>query len=299
MDRRSAWVLGIIFGGLFLCLFGFLLLLFMMVRSDGRTTLVAGDRVGVVEVTGPITDSKKILKELDDFREQDNVKSVVVRIDSPGGSVGASQEIYDAIKQTRKTKKVVASMGSLAASGGFYIACAAEKVFANPGTLTGSIGVIFEIPNVQGTLKWAGIQMQTLTAGKMKDAGSPFRELTPDERVYFQGVLSDVHKQFIDAVAEGRGLSADEVKPYADGRVFTGRQAKEWKLVDSLGGFDAAVKEAAKLAGISGKPKLEYPRQEKRFLRDLLTDGAASFFQGAAKALHEVGGGLQYRLPME
>jgi len=299
MDRRSAWVLGIIFGGLFLCLFGFLLLLFMMVRSDGRTTLVSGDRVGVVEVTGPITDSKKVLKELDDFREQDNVKSVVVRIDSPGGSVGASQEIYDAIKQTRKTKKVVASMGSLAASGGFYIACAAEKVFANPGTLTGSIGVIFEIPNVQGMLKWAGIQMQTLTAGKMKDAGSPFRELTPDERLYFQGVLSDVHKQFIDAVAEGRGLSADEVKPYADGRVFTGRQAKEWKLVDSLGGFDAAVREAAKLAGISGKPKLEYPRQEKKFLRDLLTDGAASFFQGAAKALHQVGGGLQYRLPLD
>jgi protease-4 len=270
-----------------------------MVRSDGRTTLVAGDRVGVVEVTGPITDSKKILKELDDFREQDNVKSVVVRIDSPGGSVGASQEIYDAIKQTRKTKKVVASMGSLAASGGFYIACAAEKVFANPGTLTGSIGVIFEIPNVQGVLKWAGIQMQTLKAGKMKDAGSPFRELTPDEQAYFQGVLSDVHKQFIDAVAEGRGLSADEVKPYADGRVFTGRQAKEWKLIDSLGGFDAAVREAAKLAGISGKPKLEYPRQERKFLRELLTDGAASFFQGAAKALHEVGGGLQYRLPVE
>jgi len=299
MDRRSAWVLGIIFGGLFLCLFGFLLLLFMMVRSDGRTTLVSGDRVGVVEVTGPITDSKKVLKELDDFREQDNVKSVVVRIDSPGGSVGASQEIYDAIKQTRKTKKVVASMGSLAASGGFYIACAADRVFANPGTLTGSIGVIFEIPNVQGVLKWAGIQMQTLTAGKMKDAGSPFRELTPDERLYFQGVLSDVHKQFIDAVAEGRGLSADEVKPYADGRVFTGRQAKEWKLVDSLGGFDAAVREAAKLAGISGKPKLEYPRQEKKFLRDLLTDGAGSFFQGAAKALHQVGGGLQYRLPLD
>lgn len=297
MDRRSAWVLGIIFGGLFLCLFGFLFLLFMTVRSDGRTTLVAGDRVGVVEVMGPITDSKKVLKELDEFREQDNVKSVVVRIDSPGGSVGASQEIYDAIKQTRKTKKVVVSMGSLAASGGFYIACAADKVFANPGTLTGSIGVIFEIPNVQGVLKWAGIQVQTLTAGKMKDAGSPFREMTAEERVYFQSVLSDVHKQFIDAVAEGRGLPVEEVKPFADGRVFTGRQAKEWKLVDSLGGFDAAVREAAKLAGISGKPKLEYPRQERKFLRELLSDGAASFFRGAAKALHEVGGGLQYRLP--
>jgi len=239
-----------------------------------------------------------VLKELDDFREQDNVKSVVVRIDSPGGSVGASQEIYDAIKRTRKTKKVVASMGSIAASGGFYVACAAEKVFANPGTLTGSIGVIFEIPNVQGVLKWAGIQVQTLTAGKMKDAGSPFRELTPDERVYFQEVLSDVHKQFIDAVAEGRGLSADEVKPHADGRIFTGRQAKEWKLVDSLGGFDEAVREAAQMAGIHGKPKVEYPRPERKFLRELLSDGAVSFFQGAAKALHQTGGGLQYRLPL-
>src|SRR5260370_6145795 len=199
MDRRSDWVLGIIFGGLFLCLFGFLLLLFMMVRSDGRTTLVAGDRVGVVEVTGPITDSKKIVKELDDFREQDKVKSVVVRIDSPGGSVGASQEIYDAIKQIRKTKKVVASMGSLAASGGFYIACAGEKVFANPGTLTGSIGVIFQFPNIQGVLKWAGVQMQTITAGKAKDSGSPFREMTPDERAYFQSLLADVHQQFIEA----------------------------------------------------------------------------------------------------
>jgi len=298
MDRRSAWVLAIIFGGLFLCVFGFLFLLSTLVRTDGRATLIAGDVVGVVEVTGPITDAKRVLKELDDFREQDNVKSVVVRIDSPGGSVGASQEIYDAIKRTRKTKKVVASMGSIAASGGFYIACAAEKVFANPGTLTGSIGVIFEIPNVQGVLKWAGIQMQTLTAGKMKDAGSPFRELTADERAYFQEVLSDVHKQFIEAVAEGRGLSADEVKPHADGRVFTGRQAKEWKLVDSLGGFDEAVREAAQMAGIRGKPKLEYPRQERKFLRELLSDGATSFFQSAAKALHQTGGGLQYRLPL-
>jgi len=298
MDRRSAWVLAIIFGGLFLCVFAFLFLLSTVVRTDGRATLIGGDVVGVVEVTGPITDSKKVLKELDDFREQDNVKSVVVRIDSPGGSVGASQEIYDAIKRTRKTKKVVASMGSIAASGGFYVACAAEKVFANPGTLTGSIGVVFEIPNVQGVLKWAGIQVQTLTAGKMKDAGSPFRELTPDERVYFQEVLSDVHKQFIDAVAEGRGLSADEVKPHADGRIFTGRQAKEWKLVDSLGGFDEAVREAAQMAGIRGKPKVEYPRPERKFLRELLSDGAASFFQGAAKALHQTGGGLQYRLPL-
>src|SRR5262249_61215815 len=130
--------------------------------------------------------------------------------------------MYDALKRTRTTQKVVVSMGSIAASGGFYIACAAEKVFANPGTLTGSIGVIFEIPNVQGTLKWAGVQMQTLTAGKLKDAGSPFRELTADERAYFQEVLSDVHRQFIDAVAEDRGLSADEEKPHAHGRTLAG-----------------------------------------------------------------------------
>jgi len=190
-------------------------------------------------------------------------------------------------------------MGSVAASGGFYIACAGEKVFANPGTLTGSIGVLLQLPNFQGVLKWAGIEMRTITSGKMKDSGSVFREMTPEEKSYFQKVLSDVHQQFLEAVAEGRGISVDELKPNADGRIFTGRQAKELKLVDELGGLEEAVAEAGRLGGIRGRPKLEYPKQEKKFFKELFEDGMDSLFGGAAtRALNELGVGLQYRLPM-
>jgi protease-4 len=300
MDRRAAWVLGIIFGGLFLCLFGFLLILFITVRGDSRRTLVGvGDRVGVVEVLGPILDAKKVLREIEEFRDEDRIKAVVVRIDSPGGAVGPSQEIYGSLRKLRETKKVVVSMGSMAASGGFYIACAGEKVFANPGTLTGSIGVLLQLPNFQGVLKWAGVEMRTITSGKMKDSGSVFREMTPEEKSYFQKVLSDVHQQFLEAVAEGRGISVDELKPNADGRIFTGRQAKELKLVDELGGFEEAVAEAGRLGGIRGRPKLEYPKQEKKFFKELFDDGMDSLFRGAAtRALNELGVGLQYRLPM-
>jgi protease-4 len=296
VDRRAAWVLGIIFGGLFLCLFGFLIVFAIAVKSDDRG-FGSGDKVGVVEIVGEIRDSKKTLRELHEFAEADNIKAIVLRIDSPGGSVGPSQEIYDAVYKLREKKKVVVSMGSLAASGGFYIASAAEKVYANPGTLTGSIGVIFQIPNVAGVLKWAGVQMNTITAGKMKDSGSPFREMTADERQYFQGVLEDVHGQFIDAVAKGRGLKVEDVKPYADGRIFTGRQAKAWKLVDELGGFEDAVAEAGKLAGLKGEPKVEYPHHERKLLKELLGDEEAdTLFHGAADVLQGFSGGLAYRM---
>lgn len=300
MDRRAAWVLGIIFGGLFLLLFGFLLVLYLAVQSEDGVTS-GGDRVGVVEIIGPIADSKKTLKELGEFRDSERIKAVVVRIDSPGGSVGPSQEIYDGILKVREKKSVIVSMGSMAASGGFLIACAAEKIFANPGTLTGSIGVIMQVPNVAGVLKWAGVEMNTVTSGKLKDSGSPFRPMTPEERQYFEGVLLDVHEQFIGAVQKGRKLEAEAVRPFADGRVFTGRQAKEWKLVDELGGLDAAVAEAGKLGGIEGEPKVEYPKREKKLLRELLGDDAMeSAVRGvAAQALNELGGvGLQFRLPL-
>lgn len=300
MDRRAAWVLGIIFGGMFLCLFAALALLFLFRSEDSSKSYATGDRVGIVEVLGPITDSKKVLKELKEFKETAGIKAVVVRVDSPGGSVGPSQEIYDAIRKLREKKKVVASMGALAASGGFYIASAAEKVFANPGTLTGSIGVIFQIPNVSGLMKWAGVQINTITAGKMKDSGSPFRDMTTEEKAYFHGVLSDVHTQFIEAVAEGRGLKVEQVAPYADGRVFTGRQAKEWNFVDELGGLNEAVAAAAKMAGIKGEPKVEYPRREKKFLRDLLSDEPESLVRDAIRtAIDQLGGsGLQYRFSL-
>ena len=301
MDRRAAWVLGIIFGGLFLCVFTFLFLFYAVVRgsSDARHTASSGN-VGVIEVTGTITDSKKTLKDIKEFEADNGIKSVLVRVDSPGGAVGPSQEIYDALKRLKAKKKVVVSMGSTAASGGFYIACAGDRVFANPGTLTGSIGVIFQFPNVQGLLKWAGVGMNTITAGTRKDVGSPFRELTPDDRKYLEGVLADVHAQFIEAVAEGRHLPIAAVKAVADGRVFTGREAKELKLVDELGGFDAAVVAAGTLGGITGEPKLAYPHRDRKFLRELLSDDDMdSLYQGgAAKVVQLLGGeGLLFRSP--
>ena len=299
MDRRAAWILGLVFGGLFLCLFAFLVLAWAAVNTGRSGSFARGDRVGVVEVTGVIADGKTTLKELRDFAENDGIRAIVVRVDSPGGSVGPSQEIYEAIHSTREKKHVVVSMGSIAASGGFYIACAGEKVFANPGTLTGSIGVIAQFPNVTGLLHWAGIGMQTITAGKMKDVGSPFREMTPDERAYLQSTLADVHEQFIGAVASGRSLSADDVRKFADGRVFTGRKAKELKLVDELGGLQDAVRAAGKLAGISGEPRIEYPRKERPLVRELFGEDASAAVSGLATRMGEVMGrpGFQFLMP--
>lgn len=298
MDRRAAWVLGIVFGGMFISLFGFLLVMYLAVKSDaGDSSDGAGDKVGVIEVTGTIMDSKKTLKELNAFAEKDHIKAIVLRIDSPGGAVGPSQEIYDAVKRIKAKKKIVASMGSLAASGGYYIACATDKIYANPGTLTGSIGVIMEMPNVQGLLKWAGVEMNTIKAGKLKDSGSPFRDMTPEERDYFEGVLADVHGQFIDAVASGRKLTVEEVKPLADGRIFSGRQAKEAKLVDELGGIEAAVADAGKLGGISGEPKTEYPKKDRKLLRELMGDDDADAETFVQKALGRFAGvSMQYRM---
>ncbi|HZH04046.1 MAG TPA: signal peptide peptidase SppA [Myxococcaceae bacterium] len=301
MNRRTWWVLGTVAALFFLfCVGSFWAFYRLASGSRGRSSLSASSsRVGVIEVQGAIEDSKRVLDGIREFKEDRRLKAVVVRVDSPGGAVGPSQEIYDAVRDLAKSKKVVVSMGSTAASGGFYIACAGEKVFANPGTLTGSIGVIFQIPNFQGALRWAGVQVNTLKAGKLKDTGNAFREMSPEEREYLQGVLTDVHRQFIEAVAEGRKLKVEEVEPYADGRVFTGRQAKEWKLVDALGGFDAAVAEAAKMAGLRGEPELQYPEEERGLLRGLLGDEVSTSLRSAARALSEVRApGLQYRLPL-
>jgi len=288
-----------VFGGLFLCLFAFLGLAWIAIHSGRAPGLARGERVGVVEVVGIIADAKTTLKELREFAESDSIRAIVVRVDSPGGSVGPSQEIYEAIKRLRDKKHVLVSMGSIAASGGFYIACAGEKVYANPGTLTGSIGVISEFPNVSALLKWAGVTMQTVTAGKMKDSGSPFREMTADERAYFQSMLEDVHDQFISAVASGRNVPETEVRKVADGRVFTGRKAKELKLVDELGGLQDAVRDAGKLAGIRGEPRIEYPRKERPFVRELFGDDAETVVRGLASRMGEVLGrpGFQFLMP--
>lgn len=304
MNRRTAWVVGIVVGGLILCFFGVLAFFYAAVQGAGSSHhgSTGGGNIGVIEIKGEIKDSRRTLKDIHEFEDDNGIKAVLLRVDSPGGAVGPSQEIHDAVERLREKKKVVVSMGSLAASGGYYIAVAGDKVYANAGTLTGSIGVIMQTFNVSGVLKWAGVETNTLTAGKMKDVGSPFRAMTADERTYMLALLADVHAQFIEAVAKGRHLKLEEVKPIADGRVFSGRQAKALKLVDELGGFDAAVADAGKMAGIKGEPTLVYPHHPRQFLRNLFGDDeeAESLFQGMTRGVLralDTNDSLRYELP--
>lgn len=241
-----------------------------------KSVLTLSDTVVVVKLEGVIIDPSDITKELRDLEDNANVKAVVLRIDSPGGSVGPSQEIYSAIKRLRKVKPVVASMGSMAASGGFYAAVAANKIVANPGTITGSIGVIVEFMNVEELLAKIGLKGHVIKSGRFKDTGSPLREMTTEERELLQGVINDVNSQFIAAVAEGRGLKVEDVERIADGRVFSGAQAKSLKLIDELGDLTDAIDVSAKLAGITGKPNVVYPEKKSIGLLAALLDSDAA-----------------------
>jgi protease-4 len=222
-----------------------------------------GGKVGIVEVKGVINESDDVVDALKTFEKSPAVKAVVVRIESPGGGVAPSQEIYDAIRKVRASKPVIASMGGVAASGGYYIASACDTIVANPGTLTGSIGVIMELGNIEGLLQKLGVQPDIIKAGAYKDMGSIFRPMTDSERGLFQEMIDSVHTQFITAVAAGRGMNKDQVRALADGRIFSGEQAKTAGLVDQLGGFEDAVKLAASKGGIEGEPHVTEARSSK------------------------------------
>ncbi|MBL7716832.1 MAG: signal peptide peptidase SppA [Bdellovibrionales bacterium] len=239
--------------------------------GSSKAGLFSGGSIGIFEINGVIMDSKKALKRFDKFNEDSEVKAIVVRINSPGGSVAPSQEIYEALKKAKKP--VVASMSSVAASGGYYIAMGAQKVFANPGTITGSIGVIMEFANLEKLYEWAKVKRFSLKTGRFKDAGADYRTMEPEERALLQGMIDDVLGQFKKAVAEGRKLSMDAVTKIADGRIFSGSQAKANKLVDELGTLQDAIDEAAKLAKIKGKPHIIYPEKNRnRFLDAIMQD---------------------------
>tara|TARA_B100002049_G_scaffold80041_1_gene58926 strand:+ start:1003 stop:1902 length:900 start_codon:yes stop_codon:yes gene_type:complete len=221
------------------------------------------NRIGIVDITGLITDSQYITNQVKKFRQDKRIRGIILRIDSPGGAVGPSQEIYDEVLKTRESGKTIyASMGALAASGGYYIASAAEKIFANPGTLTGSIGVIMAFSNAKGLMEKIGLQPEIVKAGEYKDIGSPARAMTQKERNLLQSVVTDVHQQFIEAVASGRDISVAEVTKIADGRILTGRQAYSLNLVDQIGGLQVSIDQLAHKVGIIGSPKIikETPR---------------------------------------
>lgn len=223
--------------------------------SEGGLGFLAKNSVAIVTVEGVIEESREIVETLDRIAENDAIRAVVLRVDSPGGGVAPAQEIYDAVTRVREHKPVVASLGQLAASGGYYVASACHQIVANAGTLTGSIGVIMELGNLEELLKKVGLQGVIVKAGKYKDIGSPLRPMTDEERRLLEELLENVHTQFIAAVSRGRGMSVDEVRKVADGRIYSGEQALGLRLVDRLGGLRDAVDLAAERAGIEGKPR--------------------------------------------
>jgi protease-4 len=278
MSTTTKWLIGL--AAIFFLIFGFLTLtIFTWIFSEPEEETVAAgsEKIALVELNEPIISSEDIVRQFKKYRENRSIKGIVFRVETPGGGVAASQEIYEEVKKTRDSgKPVVVSMGAVAASGGYYVSCGASRIVANPGTLTGSIGVIFQFLHFSELMKKLGIDESTFKSGKLKDSGSPFRKVTPEEQAYFQSLIADVYDQFVHVVAKERKLNLDYVKKFADGRVFTGRQAKQYGFVDTLGTFEDAVSITGKLAGIQGKPRVikEYHRKTMfdRIFGDAATD---------------------------
>ena len=254
--RRIFWMLA---GALILTLIGKSLI--------PELATVGKERIALIRIEGPILDSRTTVEELEQFGEDPLVKALVLRIDSPGGGVAPSQEIYNAVKRVRKNnqKTIVTSMGTVAASGGYYIAVASDRILANPGTLTGSIGVIMQLANIEDLMEKIGIRNMVIKSGRYKDVGSPFRTMTDDERQYLQSVMDDAHRQFIEAVADGRSLDIADVETLADGRIFTGQQAKDALLVDEIGDLKQAIKLAADMSGMKEEPHVVEPQRPFSF----------------------------------
>lgn len=236
------------------------------------------EKIGVLPIQGTLTESDTLIAQLVEFRKDKKIKAILLRINSPGGGVGPSQEIYREIRKTKETKKVIASLGSVAASGGYYVASAADRVVANPGTLAGSIGVIMQFVQVEELFKKIGIGVEVLKTGEFKDIGSMHRKLSEEDREMIRAVVFDVQKQFVQAVAEGRNLPAQKVREIADGRILTGAQCQGLGLVDQLGNFEDAVELAKTLAGIKGEVTLVYPKKPRGRWWDL-------FVQDTSKAV--------------
>jgi protease-4 len=292
MKNRWIWILAA-GGAVPLCMVIFAVIALTVILS-GKNELSISSGVGLVEVKGLIIDPLETVKQLHDFGKDDKVKAVVLRIDSPGGVVGPSQEIWSAVKRLKEKKPVVVSMGSVAASGGYYIAAPATLIYANPGTITGSIGVLMKFSNLEGLMGKVGMKSFTLKTGKFKDVGSPSRTMSDDEKAMLQSVIENTHSQFVKAVAEGRRLSEEKVREIADGRIFSGEQAVANKLIDRLGTMQDAVAEAGRLGGITGEPGVIKAPKKKPFLLDMLVEESSGRFSSLMRK--EKGFSLNYEM---
>jgi len=295
---RHPWLWGMVGTALMLIIFFLVAFLIAVLLTGEEGITDSGMKIGVIAIEGVISSelAERTVRQLTKYGDDTSIKAIVLRIDSPGGGVASSQEIYEEIRRVRSGGKlVVASMGSVAASGGYYIACVTDRIFANAGTVTGSIGVIVQLANASELLHKIGIESTVITSGPYKDSGNPTRTLRPEERLVFQALVDDVYQQFIEAVAQGRNLPLDEIRQAADGRIYTGRQAKDLRLIDELGSLHDAITYAASTIGTVGKPKLVQEGKERlwwlRFFFESLT-GALMW-----PSFSKVEAVLEYRWP--
>lgn len=299
MTKKVRWTLSILFiGFIVLGITVALISIFINAGKSSNPSFSIGKKVGLVHLKGAIKDSENMVQQLKSMRVNSSVAAVVLRINSPGGGIAASQEIYEEVKKFDAVEKpIIVSMSSVAASGGYYVACPAHMIFANPGTVTGSIGVIFQMPYTAELFKKIGIGTRVFKSGEFKDTGNMLRKLTPQEKKLIQGVVDDGYMQFVEAIVEGRDLTREAVMEIADGRIFTGRQALEAGLVDSLGTLEDAIAYAGKVGEIAGVPGIVEPRIAKRSLwQEYLFDNLAGLLKGLGFAPNEQRAMLRYEM---
>ncbi|MGA9644061.1 MAG: signal peptide peptidase SppA [Terriglobales bacterium] len=289
--RSRIWIWVLVGCGLFVLFAAAVITLvyFSFGGSEEESFSGFGPKIAVVELDGVLLSPKQVVKQLKDFADDDSVKAIVIHVNSPGGGVAASEEIYREVKRIRdeKKKRIVASIETVGASGAYYVASATNKIYADKGSIVGSIGVIAEWVNYGELLKWAKLEPITMKAGEFKDTGSPTREMTPAEKQYFQGMLDNMHAQFIQAVADGRHEKVEEIRPLADGKVWTGEEALPLKLIDQIADFEGAVKDTARAVNISGEPSLVYPQKEKRSVLDMMFGDVSDYLPTREKMLEQ------------
>jgi protease IV len=292
-ERRSRTLLWILIGGgaFFLFVLAVFSLVYLTLHAGTNEAGFGGfgDRIGVVDLDGVILSPQPVVGQLKKFADDSSIKAIILHVNSPGGGVAASEEIYREVKRVREEKKkqVVVSIETVGASGAYYIASASNKIYADRGSIVGSIGVIAEWVNYGDLLRWAKLKSIVLKTGEFKDTGNPTRDLTPAEQAYMQSLIDNMFGQFVHAVADGRGMKFEDVKSIANGKVWTGEQALSMKLIDNVGDFEAAVKDTAKSVGISGEPTLVHPEKDRRTMLDLLTGDISQWIPAREKMLEQ------------
>jgi protease-4 len=292
-ERRSHTLLWVLIGGgaFFLFVLAVFALVYITIHAGSTDAGITGfgDRIGVVDLDGVILSPQPVVGQLKKFAEDSSIKAIIIHVNSPGGGVAASEEIYREVKRIRaeKKKKIVVSIETVGASGAYYVASASDKIYADSGSIVGSIGVIAEWMNYGDLLKWAKLKNVVLKTGEFKDTGNPARDLTPAEQAYMQQLIDNMFGQFVHAVSEGRGLKYEDVKSIANGKVWTGEQAASMKLIDGVGDFETAVADTAKAVGIKGEPTLVHPDRDRKTLMDLLLGDVSQFLPGREKMLEQ------------